>query len=33
MGKFARAYADQAEHDFTMLKRAVQNGTIAAAQG
>jgi len=33
MGKFALAYADQAERDFTMLKRAVQNGKIAVAQG
>src|SRR6516164_6321398 len=33
MGKFALAYADQAERDFTMLKRAVHNGKIAAAQG
>ena len=33
MGKFALAYADQAERDFTMLKRAVQNGKIAVSQG
>ena len=29
MGKFAMAYADQAEHDFALLKAAVRKGKIA----
>ncbi|WP_027522288.1 DUF2252 domain-containing protein [Bradyrhizobium sp. Ec3.3] len=33
MGKFALAYADQAERDYAALKAAVRNGRIAARQG
>jgi uncharacterized protein (DUF2252 family) len=33
MGKFALAYADQAERDHAALKAAVRNGKIAARQG
>ena len=33
MGKFALAYADQAERDHGALKAAVRNGKVAAQQG
>jgi uncharacterized protein (DUF2252 family) len=33
MGKFALAYADQAERDYAELKAAVRKGEIAACQG
>jgi len=33
MGKFALAYADQAERDHAALKAAVRNGKIVARQG
>jgi uncharacterized protein (DUF2252 family) len=33
MGKFALAYADQAERDYAELKAAVRKGKIAACQG
>jgi hypothetical protein len=33
MGKFALAYADQAERDHAALKAAVRNGKITARQG
>jgi uncharacterized protein (DUF2252 family) len=33
MGKFALAYADQAERDYGALKAAVRNGTVDAGEG
>ena len=32
MGKFALAYADQAERDYAALKAAVRKGKIAVCQ-
>jgi hypothetical protein len=32
MGKFALAYADQAEHDYDALKTAVRKGKITVYQ-